>query len=303
MQKKVKNLGYMTLSITILVFTIFLTIGAIPRDIHIIEEEVPVSAHLWSSDGTKLAYIKSSYRHNGELWVAEFRTQPGASPYSARSAMASNIRNHQLIYTGVMAGGLLDWQDDWILFVLGNETLPPSAYHGISELWKIRDDGSDLTQVTFTYTNGIKYTNNPAYTNRGSTGWGKFIPNSDPQLVYFSAHNGNGWYRPIVCNADGTDGWYYVSSSPYLYSFTVGMSPTGNKLLWGDATYWDNPTRALMASNVDGSGKVLTGGWSYRTTPLVLVDGNTIVYQHVRTRYIGTPPLAGNIYAMNIDGT
>ncbi|MHA1228316.1 MAG: TolB family protein, partial [Candidatus Hodarchaeales archaeon] len=109
----------------------------------------------------------------------------------------------------------------------------------------------------------------------------------------------------IVCNADGTDGWYYVSSYPNLYSFTIGMSPTGNKLVWGHADYWDDPTVALMASNVDGSGKAVIGSFPYRTTPLVLADGNTVVYQFVRTRYIGEPPasVAGNIYAMDIDGS
>ncbi len=257
-------------------------------EVDIIVDEGNITDHLWSSDGTKVAYIKCTEgQFWGDLWIAEWD--------------GVTVKNNQLIYTEAEYNGLEDWQGDWILFRIRREDGTPTEYYGRNELWKIQDDGSGLTQITFTYTNGIKYTENGAYYFRGSAGYGRFIPGTD--LVYFSAHDGNGWWRPIVCKSDGTDQWYYLSVSPYLYSFTTGISPTGNKVLWGDATYWDNPTRALMSSNPDGSDLAMIGSFIYRTSPLVLADGDTVVYNFVRTRNIGEPPLAGNIYAMDIDGS
>ena len=295
MTKRTKMYIVLTLCVSLLLLTasqtsvISVVKGNLIFNPYIIVDQ-NVGDHLWSPDGTKIAYVKcpSGQYWDGELWVADWNGR--------------EISNQHLIYTGIEWNRLEDWKDGWILFMMRHEPGTPSSYYGMRELWKIREDGTDLTQITFTYSNGIRTTWwNPAYTNMGTVGWGHFIPGTD--LVYFSAHNGNGWYRPIVCNADGTDGWYYVSSHPNYFSFTIGMSPTGNKLVWGHATYWDNPTKALMASNVDGSGKATIGSFPYRTTPLVLADGNTVIYNFIRTRGIGEPPLAGNIYAMDIDGS
>ena len=247
-------------------------------EIDIIIEEGNITDHLWSSDGTKVAYIMCQEGQDwGDLWIAEWN--------------GKEITDKQLIYTEADYNHLEDWQGDWILFMIRHEDGTPTSYYGRNELWKIRDDGSDLTQITFTYTNGIKWTENGYYYYRGSVGWGRFIPGTD--LVYFSAHNGDGWYRPFTCNNDGTDGWNYVSASDYPYSFTIGMSPTGNKLVWGDAGYWNAPTRALMACNPDGTERNMIKSFTKRTFPLVLADGNTVMY-HWND---------GNIHAIDMDGT
>ncbi len=247
-------------------------------DIDIIVEEGNVTDHLWSSDGTKIAYIMCPEgQYWGDLWIAEWD--------------GKEVKNKQLIYTEADYNHLEDWQGDWILFMIRGEDGTPTEYYGRNELWKIRADGSDLTQITFTYTNGIKYTENGYYYFRGSVGWGRFIPGTD--LVYFSAHNGNGWYRPFTCINDGTDQWNYLSASPNLYSFTIGMSPTGNKLVWGHATYWNNPTIALMACNPDGTERAMIHSFTKRTFPLVLVDGNTVVYDWND----------GDIHAIDMDGS
>ena len=263
--------------------------AATTPELETIVEEGNITDHLWSSDGTMVAYVVCPEgQYWGDLWIAEWNGR--------------EITNKQLIYQETEYTGLEDWQGDWILFRIRHENNLPSSYYGRGELWKIRSDGTDLTQITFTDTNGIRTTrSNHAYDNIGTAGYGRFIPGTD--LVYFSAHHGNGWWDPFVCNDDGTDQWYRVSASPYWHSFTIAMSPTGSKVLWGDASYWDNPTRALMASNPDGSGRIQIGSFIYRTSPLVLADGNTVVYNFIRTRYIGEPPLAGNIYAMDIDGS
>ncbi|MFW9833160.1 MAG: hypothetical protein ACFFEK_04140 [Candidatus Thorarchaeota archaeon] len=263
-------------------------VAATTPEIEIIVEEGNITDHLWSSDGSKIAYIVSPEGHFwGDLWIADWN--------------GIEVTNKHVIYPEADYNGLEDWKGDWILFRIRKEDGTPTVYYGRNELWKIRADGSDLTQITFTYTNGIKVGENGYYYFRGSAGYGRFIPGTD--LVYFSAHDGNGWYRPIVCNDDGTDGWYYVSGSSHTYSFTTGISPTGNKLVWGNAWGWNCPTEALMVCNPDGSGRAQIGSFAYRTTPLVLADGGTVVYNYIGTCGIGEPPLAGIIYAMDIDGS
>jgi len=237
-----------------------------------------ISDHLWSSDGTKIAYVKCPDRQTWdcELWVADINPE------------RAQLLNPRLIYTGIEWTHLEDWQGDWLLFMRSLEEGAPSEYYGVRELWKIRTDGTELTQVTFTYTNGIKYTENGYYINRGSVGWGRFIPGTN--LVYFSAHNGNGWYEAYTCQADGTDQWRPISDPNY--SFTIAMSPTGNKLVWGHATYWNNPT-TLMASNVDGTEQLTLKVFSKRTFPLILADGKTVIYSWND----------GDLYAMDLDGS
>lgn len=253
-------------------------------EVDIIVDEGNITDHLWSSDGTKVAYIKCpDGQFWGTLWTAEWN--------------GKEVTNRQLIYTEAEYNGLEDWQGDWILFRMRHENNLPGVYYGRGELWKMRDDGTELTQITFTYTDGIRTEWwNHAYDNIGTAGWGRFIPGTD--LVYFSAHDGNGWWRPIVCNNDGTDGWYSVGPG---YSFTICMSPTGNKLVWGTASYWDNPT-TLYSANVDGSDRVLIKSFPHRVPPLCLADGDTIIYRYV-SRPTVPPTLEGNIYAINMDGS
>ena len=97
-------------------------------------------------------------------------------------------------------------------------------------------------------------------------------------LIYFRAHDGNGWWRAFVCNDDGTDNWQHRSYPEF--AFRISMSPTGNKLLWGHATYWNNPT-TLRASNVDGSGRSTVKSFSKSTSSFVLADGNTVVWNDI----------------------
>ncbi|KKK87861.1 hypothetical protein LCGC14_2748990, partial [marine sediment metagenome] len=141
-----------------------------------------------------------------------------------------------------------------------------------------------LTQLTFTYTNGIS----SGMVNSGTSFWGRFIPGTD--LIYYSAHNGGGWYKSFTSKDDGSD--QYVAISGGTYAFGIGLSPTGNKLISGHATYWNNPI-TYYTHNVDGSGKTLLKNMGVRSGALVLVDGYTVIVSYP----------GGDIHAINMDGT
>ncbi|MFX0171152.1 MAG: hypothetical protein ACFE9L_04470 [Candidatus Hodarchaeota archaeon] len=296
MKRKEKFCVFLTLGILFLITSVSLIVGYKPIMGTWVFEDDPndgknITDYIWSPDGTKIAYLmcpddRALLYGACELWIADWQ-------YGC-------LMNDRLIYTGVEWSSLADWQGDWILFMMRKE-VTPSAYnstYATRELWKIKADGTGLTQVTFTMTNGIRTVFWPGhYDNVGTVASGLFIPGTN--LVVFSAHDGNGWYRLYVCNADGTDSWYHISY-PY-FSFTWTMSPTGNKLLYGHAGYWNYPT-TLFSSNVDGTGRVLIKSNPHRVPPLVLSDGNTVIYRYIALPTV-PPHLDGNIYAIDIDGS
>lgn len=236
------------------------------------------SGHMMSPDGTKIAYLKNQKLeyYNNSLWIADIL------PNSAI------LVNHRLISNEVAYGGICDWKGDWILYKIQREEGTPSSYYGRDELWRIKCDGTNKTQVTFTYTNGIRTEWwNHAYDNRGTAYWGYFVPGTDK--VYFYAHNGNGWYKSYVCNANGTDNWYHISNPDYTWR--IAVSPTGNRLLWGRQIDFGYPT-TYKSCNIDGSNRVTIKAFSSVIGVFVCGDGETVVWHE-----------NNNIYSIKMDGT
>lgn len=280
-ERKLKHTRTTAVTITVLILLSMIFVMTPIQVVVAAESEIIVatgniSDYIWSSDGTRVAYVvRPDGQSWGELWVGDWN--------------GYEVTNLQLLYSEIEAGALLDWQGDWILLRIRHENDDPEEYYGRGELWKIRDNGTELTQITFTYTNGIRTEWwNTYYTNRGTVGWGRFIPGTD--LVYFSAHDGNGWWKAYTCHADGSDQWKRISGS--TYSFTIGMSPTGNKLVWGTSSYWNEPT-TLLSSNIDGTETITMKEFSFKTSPLVLADGDTVMYNRPD----------GDIGAIKVDGT
>ncbi len=237
-----------------------------------------ITDHVWSSDGKEIAYIKCP---NGQLWGCELWVADW------------NLENNQLIYTGIDWDDLYDWEREWILLGIN----PTSTYQLdqdgkaiFRDLWKIKDDGTELTRLTSTYTNGIRKVFWPGlYDNQGTAAWAKFIPGTD--LIYFSAHDGNGWWGPHTTTKDGSDVWKRLPG----FSFTITMCPAGNKLIWGSSWSggWLGPTD-LYSSNPDGSEVFKIKRYNEKKYPLCLADGNTIV-MHTRDGH--------TMSAIDIDGT
>jgi len=240
-------------------------------DIYTLEGNI--SGQIWSPDGSKLAYVKcpAGEQWNCELWVAE------------KDPDGAQLFNHHLISSEIEYNALLDWKGDWILYRIRREEGTPVSYYGRGELWKIRYDGTNMTQVTFTQSNGI----GPSGGTRGNVERGWFIPNSS--LVYFHANTGGGWWQTFVCNDNGTDGWYAISAPDYTWRVT--LSPTGNRLLWGRQSSFGQPT-THKSCNVDGSDRVTIKAFSNVIGVYVLADGNTVVWSD-----------AGNLYAIDMNGT
>jgi len=251
-----------------------------------IEYTIPnVSDYLLSPDGTQVAYIKSPYgdTYNCEIWVAD--------------KVGAELINHEMILDDAEWNGLDDWQGDWILYRIRREPGGPANYeYGRNELWKMKPDGSEKTQITDTFTRGngirIAYWNH-WYDNRGTVVWGRFIPGTN--LVYFHAHNGNGWYKTFVVVDDGliigdpsTFNWYPISLD---HTWRPCLDPTGNKLLWGRQTNYWRPT-TFKTCNVDGSDRTTIKAFTQNIGVTVLVDGNTFIWAQ-----------DGNIHAMDMDGT
>jgi Tol biopolymer transport system component len=249
--------------------------GSASHLFHVTEEfdNSYITDHIWSPDGSRLAFVKAAPGRtwNCDLWVAD-----------------RDLSNARLIYTGVGAYRLEDWQGDWILFQIDREEGLPSYYYGGGEFWKIRPDGTGLSQVTWTFRNGIRRVFwNHAYDNIGTAVWAAFVPGTN--LVYFRAHDGNGWYRTYLCDDSSSFWWRHVSYPDF--SWRSALSPTGDRLLYGSSMNYYLPM-TIKAVRVDLSGLTVLKRDMRQTSFIVLSDGAHVSWG-----------LDGDIYAIGIDGS
>ena len=223
--------------------------------------------YCWSPDGSKIAFVSDSDSDDiFELWTI--------------NADGTNLTQ---LYIGVVNTNI-DWYDVYILFTKRNySAVPPSAYVGDHELWKVRSDGSEVIQITFTSTNGIDlHIWGENFT--GTVGFGRFSP--DGSKVAFTAHHGNGWPDPYVCNSDGSDQYVVLydnlSGPPHCDDIT--WSSDGTAVLYTTASNWWPDHTIYSVDPITGTGDValasslpynLEYGWSPDNTKILFSTGST----------------------------
>lgn len=232
-----------------------------------------ITGFVWSPDGQRIAFTKSptGSTANCDLWVAD-----------------RDLRNANLIRSGVAAYGSLDWQGDWILFTPDLEEGLPSSYYGSGEYFKIHPDGTGETQLTYTFSNGIRtvfWDPDPWYKDIGTCSWARFVPGTG--YLYFVAHDGNGWYSSYRCNADGSDGWVQVSEGN---AWRAAVSPLG-KLLYAHSLNYNTPV-AIYSVNPELTDRRLVKENLPPLGFLVSRDGQRAAW--------GT---GGEVYSIRLDGT
>jgi serine/threonine protein kinase len=171
--------------------------------------------------------------------------------------------------TSLTSNGCNDWGpvwspvEDWIVFY--------SDCDGERNIYKIRDDGSNRTQLTFT---------------SGSYSW---FPSWSPdgRRITFSS-NRSGKYRIYVMSSDGSNPVDLAAGCVSFYS------PDGRQILYG--MYCDD-TDDLLLMDADGSNQTaLTDGFECKNATFS-PDGKHIVFQLSKTTKEGPFQL----YMMSLD--
>jgi Tol biopolymer transport system component/N-acetylneuraminic acid mutarotase len=236
-------------------------------------------AHVWSPDGKKIAFNRNVHGDG----ILEICIVEVAWPHA--------ITN---VFTG---GSLKDWQGDWILFIKWESNVHTNV-NGDGELYKMHPDGSGLTRLTFTQSNG---TRSNSMDNNPLCGTVMMIqPSFSPDLTQaaFIAHDGNGWYDAYVVAADGS-GSQYMLNDGSGHTDTVAWSRDGSHLLYATGADYNQP-HTMYLCNRNGSGDVAiatdinsTYGLEYSFTPA----GNGILYVD------GPDPASRDLWFMGLDGS
>ena len=246
------------------------------------EEHSPV----WSPDGSKIAYISRPVGESiGELHVIDLTT--GCV---------------DIIYDYVHCYSTLHWVGDYIAFRKYEKPSKPHA-PGDGEVWKIKEDGTGLQQITFTYTNGID--RHIGGDDGAGTVYYGFALSPDGSKLAFVAHQGNGWPDPYVCNADGSDG--YVLLQNLSHCGYIRWNADGSKVYYAAGGDYYRP-HTMYRSNPDGSAdETITGNLPDRNDFVFSPDGNTVALItgifHKPCKSCSYDEIDRNLTIMNPDGT
>lgn len=245
------------------------------------EEHSPV----WSPDGTKIAYIsRAEGEPIGELHVIDL-----------------NTKGIDIIYDFVPYHKGLHWVGDFIAFGKRENESKPFA-PGDNEVWKIKTDGTGLQQITFTYTNGI---DQRLLGDTGGGTTGHFALSPDGSKLAFSAHHGNGWPDPYVCNADGSDGYMLLQNVRHCNY--IKWNADGSKVYYAEGSDFYQP-QTMYRCNPDGTNdEMITVNLPQHTDFVFSPDGSTIALItgifHVPCKYCTADQIDRNLTVMNPDGS
>lgn len=191
----------------------------------------------WSPDGEDIVYQTGGSR-NQNLAIVNVSTE------KVRNLTDDSCNNWGPVWSPV---------DDWIVFY--------SDCDGERNVYKIRADGSDRTQLTF---------------GSGSYNWFPAWSPDGKQITFSS--NRSGKYHIYVMDADG-DNVRDLAAGCVSY-----FSPDGKRILFG--VYCDD-TDDLFLIDADGSNLVaLTDGWECKNATWS-PDGKSIVFQLSKTTKAG----------------
>jgi len=237
--------------------------------------DVEALSHMvWSPDGSRIAFERcpAGQVEGCELWVSE----------------ADRSRAH-LIHTGISA--VFDWYGDAILFRADTGVGNPTSFDGTGELYGIAPDGTNLTRITFTYSNGTHCHCNSYWEPIGTVAWGAFVRGTDQ--VYFKANNGNGWWRAYLASADGSDGQTTFSAG---YAWWTAASPIGDVLLYTTAPNYNQPMTIHAVTRGGGPDVVLAADLAPPVAMAVSPDGTKVAY-------VAAGASDRDVHVVGIDGT